>query len=383
MKILLVGEYSRLHNSLKEGLIELGHEVTLISTGDYFKKFPSDLLLKQKFNTGFLKKIKVGIYKLTKTDITSLSILRQFYKYSDRLKSFDIVQLINEDSFSVSAKAGKKIIEFLKKNNSNLFLLSCGTDYSSVSFAMDKKIRYSILTPFLEGRISEKEFISALKYLKPEYVDLHHYLFENIQGVIASDMDYHIPLLRNPKYLGLIPNPINISKLPYIPMEFDGIIRIFHGINRVNYLKKGNDFFEKALKIIQQKYPEKVEVMTVENIPYDEYIRKYNTAHILLDQVYSFDQGYNALEAMAKGKVVFTGAEKEFLEFYNLKKDEVCINALPDVDDLVKKLEDLILNPEKIESISRAARAFIEREHDYKKIAQKYLDSWSDTKKEV
>src|SRR5690606_17150010 len=100
-------------------------------------------------------------------------------------------------------------------------------------------------------------------------------------------------------------------------------------------------------------------------------------------QVYSFDQGYNALEAMAKGKVVFTGAEKEFLEFYNLKKDEVCINALPDVDDLVKKLEDLILNPEKIESISRAARAFIEREHDYKKIAQKYLDSWSDAKKEV
>lgn len=42
MKILLIGEYSRLHNSLKEGLQHLGHDVTLISTGDGMKQFPSD-----------------------------------------------------------------------------------------------------------------------------------------------------------------------------------------------------------------------------------------------------------------------------------------------------------------------------------------------------
>lgn len=42
MKILLVGEYSRLHNSLKEGLEILHHEVTIIGTGDSFKQFPVD-----------------------------------------------------------------------------------------------------------------------------------------------------------------------------------------------------------------------------------------------------------------------------------------------------------------------------------------------------
>ena len=61
MKILLVGEYSRLHNSLKEGLQALGHQVTLISTGDDFKKFDSDILLNKKYNAGVSKKIKVGI----------------------------------------------------------------------------------------------------------------------------------------------------------------------------------------------------------------------------------------------------------------------------------------------------------------------------------
>ena len=42
MKILLLGEYSGLFNSLKEGLVELGHNVTLISDGDGFKNYPSD-----------------------------------------------------------------------------------------------------------------------------------------------------------------------------------------------------------------------------------------------------------------------------------------------------------------------------------------------------
>ena len=32
-------------------------------------------------------------------------------------------------------------------------------------------------------------------------------------------------------------------------------------------------------------------------------------------------EGFNALEAMAKGKVVFTGAEKEWLDYHNLKED--------------------------------------------------------------
>jgi hypothetical protein len=70
MKILLVGEYSRLHNSLKEGLLVLGHEVTLISTGDYFKDFPSDIKIIQKYDRGIWQKLKVGIYKIFRKDLT-------------------------------------------------------------------------------------------------------------------------------------------------------------------------------------------------------------------------------------------------------------------------------------------------------------------------
>lgn len=377
MKILLVGEYSRLHNSLKEGLQALGHEVQIIGTGDFFKKLPVDMRLQRKYDTGLTKKIKVGIYKLFKIDITSRNLLKQFFAFNARLKNYDIVQLINESPLGMQAAEERKAIDFLKKHNKNIFLLSCGTDYTSVSFAMDKKIRYSIFTPLLENRISESFYTGALRFLKPEYKKLHQYLYnEVIQGVIASDMDYHIPLENNNKYLGLIPNPINTEKLAFQPIENLDKIVVFMGINRANYLLKGIDFFEKALEQIQEEFPDKVEVITAENLAYDVYIKQYDRAHILLDQVYSFDQGFNALEAMAKGKVVFTGAEREWRELYNYKEDEVCINALPDGDYLIEKLRWLIQNPEEIKRIGANARTYVEKDHDYIKVAKTYLRTW-------
>ena len=193
--------------------------------------------------------------------------------------------------------------------------------------------------------------------------------------VIASDYDYHMPLAGNSKYLGLIPNPINTSKLSVFELDTKGPIVIFMGINRTNYHSKGISYFEKAIAIIQQKFPKQVHIEIVENLPYAQYIEKYNNAHIILDQVFAYDQGYNALEAMAKAKVVFTGAESGFMEHYKLDSP-VAINALPDVDSLVLALEDLIKHPEKIKEIGMAAQNFVTQHHNYKKVAQLYLDTW-------
>src|SRR5690625_7619695 len=131
MRILLVGEYSRLHNSLKEGLIALGHEVVLISSGDFFKKYPADILLERKYDEGLAKKIKVGIYKLFKKDLTSLNILNQFFSQSEKLKNFDIVQLINESPLGIQPEEEKKAIKFLKKNIQKIIHMSCISNYNN------------------------------------------------------------------------------------------------------------------------------------------------------------------------------------------------------------------------------------------------------------
>ncbi|MGJ5642325.1 glycosyltransferase [Formosa sp. S-31] len=376
MKILLIGEYSRLHNSLKEGLEHLGHNVTIIGCGDYFKNYPVDIKLNLKYQSGFSQFIKRVIYKILKIDLTSLSIKHQVNQLKPKLTGYDVVQLINENAFSTIPNVEKTLLQFIFKNNKNVFLMSCGTDYTSVNFAINNGFRYSILTPYFEGKESKKAFWYALKFTSKPYEDLHNYIYKNIKGIIASDLDYHIPLLTTSKYLGLIPNPINTDTLKYTPLELSNKIIIFHGINTSKYYQKGNDFFDKALDLLKEKYSNKIEIIRTTDLPYEEYISVFNKAHIVLDQVYAYDQGFNALEAMAKGKVVFTGAEQEWLEYYNIKENTVAINALPDAQSIYKSLEWLITNPETLITISKNARTFVLEKHNYIQSAKHYLNVW-------
>lgn len=375
MRILLIGEYSRLHNSLKEGLEKLGNEVFILGFKDGFKNFPVDFPLEKKWDSSYLKKIKIALLKTTEFNISSYLTYCQFKKIKNNFIDFDVVQLINENCFFCDYFFEKKILKFLFKNNKKIFLLSCGDDYLNVKYYFENPQIKSGIQPYLAGKIKDKNFLGVLKFRKKSFKKIHNYIFDNINGIIASDFDYHSPLQNNPLYLGLIPNPININKLVFQPIAISDKIIIFHGINNESYFKKGNDYFEKALEIIQAKYSNKIDVISSRSIPYNQYIKLYDKAHIVLDQAYSCDQGYNALEAMAKGKVVFTGAEKAFVNHYKLT-ERVNINALPDVDYLVNELSYLIKNPDEIIAIGKRARAFIEKEHDYIKIAEQYLNVW-------
>ncbi|WP_179344020.1 glycosyltransferase [Winogradskyella ursingii] len=378
MKILLVGEYNRTHYNIKKGLQTLGHDVKVVSNTDGFKKVEVDLVISEGSNNRLLKLLyhfKLGfIHKY----ISSFLVKKQFRRHKEFLSGHDIVQFVNEAPFNVTLKSQIKLIDWLRKWNlsAKFFLLSCGLDYPSISYAYDKKFRYSILTPYFEGRIPKGHHAIGLRYLNNNYKQLHTYLYSIISGVIATDLDYHIPLIGHPKYMGMIPHAIDLSSLKFkLPSVKEKII-IFHGINNDNYFKKGNDHFDKALKIIESKYSNKIEIETVRNLPYIEYISRFDRSHILLDQVYAYDQGFNALEAMAMGKIVFTGAEIEWLDYYNVEEDTICINALPDAKEIAKKLEWLILNPNKIVEISEQAREFVALHHDHIKCSMSYLKKW-------
>jgi glycosyltransferase involved in cell wall biosynthesis len=376
MKILLLGEFSRLHNSLKEGLLELGHDVVIVGFNDGFKNYPVDYPIVRKWNSVFLRKFKYALHRITGFNLNSYFTYKQFQKNQSQFTGFDVVQLINENSFYCGYDYEKKILDYLFKHNKKVFLMSCGTDYLNVQFEFAHPEKKSIVQPYLAGKISDKDFANVLKFRKSEYKKLHDFIYQNIVGIIASDIDYDIPLQGDAKYLGMIPNPINVAKIKAVPLPALDKVVIFHGINSENYFKKGNDYFERSLEIIAKKYGDKVEIITTRSVPYAEYIESYNKAHIVLDMVYSFDQGFNALEAMAKGKVVFTGAETEFEQFYNLS-EKVNINAKPDVDYLVSELSRLIENPQEIAAIGARARAFVEREHHYIESAKKYLNTWN------
>lgn len=375
MRILLVGENSRLHNSLKEGLTRLNHDVTIVAGRDGFKNYEVDFPIEKRYQKGIKKLIKNVLYKIFGYDLESQNVKKQILQLKPKISNFDVVQFINESPFTCTPSVEKKIFDLINSWNKKSYLLSCGADHLSVKYAFEDMPRYSILTPYKNGKYQSSSSY-GLKFLNEEFRDLHHHIYNNIKGVIASDMDYHLPLQNHPKYLGLITNPINTDQLHFEELKIDDKIIIFHGINNNNYYRKGNDIFEKALAIISKNYADKVDLLTVRSLPYNDYIKAYNSAHILLDQVYAYDQGYNALEAMAKGKVVFTGAEQEWLTHYNIKEDTVAINALPNAEAIAEKLAWLIENPNKILEISRNARHFIETQHHYIKSAEQYLNAW-------
>jgi len=377
MKILLIGEYSNLHNSLKKGLLDMGHEVILLGTGDGFKKYDVDILIKSTiFENKFLKIIAKITDSIFRFSLNELEIYLKSKKIIKKLADFDVVQLINESPFNTSANLEIRLLKYIFKNNKKVFLLACGVDNKSVKYAYDKKFRYSILTPYLENNSLKKEYRHILKYLNSDYCKLSDYIEKNIQGIISSDLDYHIPYVNTKKYLGMIPNPIDIDSLNDDGNSDRKKIIILHAINSKNKLKKGNKYFEKSLTIIEAKYSNKVEIIRTIDKAYSDHIKNVKNCKILLDQVYAYDQGYNALEAMAMGKVVLTGAEKEWREHYNIVDDYVVINAMPNVSYLVEKLSWLIENPEKIKIISKNAREFILKYHDYKTITKKYLKAW-------
>ncbi|MFT4698680.1 MAG: glycosyltransferase involved in cell wall biosynthesis [Flavobacteriaceae bacterium] len=376
MRILLIGEYSRLHNSLKKGLVELGHEVTLVGTGDLFKNYPVDISIKPTLFSYrtiplFIRKV---FLRLIKRDLALWEIGYRFQKVLPKLKGYDVVQLINSHSIGTFPKKEKKLLKVLFQQNKNIFLMACGDDYPVIKHYLEGNERYHILTPHFESKGKIKaEF--ALKYMTTPYKDLFYFAYNHSKAVIPSDIDYKLPWASWNKVMTVIPNPILIPEY-YQPIEcLNRKIIIFLGINTLNYTKKGYQYFEEALNKLAEKHADKVDIRCTKNLPFNEYVHHLESCDILLDAIFQYDQGYNALEAMARGKVVFTGAEKEFEEHYQLK-NKVNINALPDVDSIYTELEQLILNPEKINEIGENARLFIEKEHNHKKVAEKYINTW-------
>ena len=374
--ILLIGEYSRLHNSLKEGLQKLGHHVILVSSGDGFKGYPADFSIEAKWcKFKIVHFFRQVLLKISGLDLQKLERGIRFYGLLGHFKNFDVVQLINETPIQTIKCFELFLLKKIFASNKKVFLLSCGVDYLSLQWMLANPTKKTILLPYFQDSTKRQLFDYVLEYGTTAHRKLHEVVYQNCAGIIASDIDYVLPLQGDKKFLGLIPNPINIEKLEVIDFEIGDKIVIFLGKNKWNALQKGTAYFEQALAMILKAFPNKVQVMVVENVPYQQYIKSYNEAHIVLDQMFGYDQGYNALEAMAKGKVVFTCAEKEFENQYALT-EKVAINAKPDVDYLVKELTFLIENPSELYRISANARAFITQHHNYLKISEKYLSTW-------
>lgn len=367
MKILLIGEYSRLHLTLAEGLGKMGFEVTVASDGDGFKNYERDIDLKRKSS---------GLKN------TALSLIHT-YKSFRHFKRYDIVQIINPCFTAQNININIQLYKYLRKNNPKVFLGAFGDDSFWLRACLTNEIlRYS---EFYNGK--KPINVDLRKRMEKKWLDNkteqhNRYIAETADGIIACLYEYYISYKNAyQEKLTYIPLPINTDLLPFTPIEnIPRQLLFLIGINKERSQIKGTDIMEKALLKLKKCYPEEVSIKRAESISHAEYNHKVLNSHIVLDQLYSYTPAMNALNAMAMGKIAVSGGEPEMYELLGEKQNHPVINVYPDENDVFNKLECLIKHKNNLPDLSANSRIFVEEHHSYKKIAKQYLSFWDSIK---
>lgn len=380
MKVLLVGEYSGVHTNLAKNLIAQGYDVTTVSDGDGYKNFPRDVDLAVSENGIFKSStVKNILYYLGVK-----GILSYFKKSAElkKLKDFDIVQLINPAPITAySSIANYMLLRKLKKNNGKFFLCALGDDYYWVKLCLSGKLKYSPLDKC--SIFTFKNYLFSLKYIYGiGYKQLNDYAVEISRKIIPGLTDYKNAYAWSGKVTEIIGIPIDQAQIIrtkniYESQSFirDGnVVNVFHGWQRGKDIRKGNDILDATMLSLKDKYPAGLTYEVVSGLPYDEYIKRFDSADIFLDQLYSYDRGVNAILGMANGKLVVSGFE-DFVVNDELIT-EIGINGSPQQEKLEKAIEELIKNHILRNSIINKSLLYVLDNHDPELIVRKYINEW-------
>lgn len=352
MKILLLGEFSYLHSSLKSGLEKLGHDVTLLSSGEGYKKIKGDITIDSMFTNKYLKEVE--------TRLKYLYWLPQF-------RGYDIVQYIQSWILPLPHAINILYLKFLKRFNGKVFLNISGGDAYVITYAL-ANLRYSAYS----AEIKAGKYDGTYKMLGYNEIKKSLRLSKLFNGIISSSYSYHIPYMGFKNYFGFIPMPIEIPSY-CLKNEILGKIKIFHGITRREI--KGTNFILKALEDISLKYPYDVEIQVVEKVSFADYHKLFESCNIFIDQASSYDYGMNALLALSRGKVVMSGCEKETNELVGGRCP--VINITPNSESIFYAIEELILKRENISIIGERGYYFVKEHHDHVKVASQYIHTWN------
>ena len=371
MKILLMGEYSNVHATLAEGLRKLGHHVTVLSNGDFWKNYPRDIDLVRKPG-------KLG----------GIMYMIKLYTIVHKLRGYDIVQLINPMFLELKAERIFPIYQYLRKHNKKVILGGFGMDYYWVSVCCkDKPLRYSDFNIGNKLRTNTDALKERKDWLGTEKGRLNQMIAEDCDGIITGLYEYWACYQPSfPQKTTFIPFPIKpqlitpgnsnshtyVENHQVIPLDIPKKVKLFIGINKSRSEYKGTDIMLKAAQAIAKKYPDKTELRIAENIPFAEYVKMMNGSDAILDQLYSYTPSMNPLEAMARGIICIGGGEPENYEIIHEDKLRPIINVLPNYESVYQKLEHLVLHPELVPLLKQQSIEYISKHHDYIKVAKRY-----------
>ena len=364
MKILLLGEASFVHSTLRKGFEDLGHNVTLVSAGCIWD-CPRDIDLTRDMRWGKLSGLKV-IWK----------ILINLHVFIGN----DIVQM--NDFHTIPLKLGwnKLFFKFIKRFNKNA-IRGCWGDDIVVFDAQAKGILAYSDTHIGNKAINveENKWRIEEQHL-PEFLSCCRYVNKHADAFAACLYEYYMYYNKDEyrSRLHYMPLPIEISDDKNIIVKGEHWpIKVLVGIQKRRDFIKGASIIGELVEKIAAEHPDKVVVNKVYDVPYIEYCKMLEEADVLVDQLYSYTPSMNSLAAMARGTVVIGGGEEEYYEFIGEKELRPIINVRPHEEEYnLKVLREALLTPGRISKMSCESTAFVRKHHDYMKVSRQYIEMY-------
>ncbi len=360
MKILLVGEYSNVHWTLAQGLRALGHEVTVASGGDSWKDYPRDIDLSHRL-----------------TPLGHIAFAWRLLRALPKLRGYDIVQLINPVFLEMRAEPHCLIFDYLRRHNGYVVLGAFGMDHYWTKVNRDlHPMRYSDFNIGDKVRTDAIAQADADIWIGTAAERLCRYVAYSAESIVAGLYEYWITykladdgaLKDKTTYI-----PFPIPQTNPVVSDREGLpIKIFVGISKNRSQYKGTDIMLSAAERLRQEYPDRVELLVAEGVPFAQYQSMMDGSDVILDQLYSYTPAMNALLAMSKGIICVGGGEPEHYDLLGEKELRPIVNVEPDEESVYQSLENLMLHPELVPKLKRESMEYVRRHHDVEKVAKEY-----------
>lgn len=365
-RILLLGDYSNCQRTLATGLRRQGFDVTLVSDGSGWMNCERDFSL-------YRHKGKIG---------GLLFYLDLRFRLHPLMKGYDIVSIHDPNFLKLRPQRLRFFLDRLKQENGALFLNAMSTDIPFLDMLEREESPLKYSEWFIDGKPNRMRIEREGEWNEwhtRELEDYQRYAYSKFDGAVATLYEYYLGLreaLPEDKifYGGL---PIDMSL--YEPVTYpDKIkkVRLFLGRDRNRKLLKGSDFLEEAAREVVKRYPDRAELILIENVPFRQFVKEMRNAHLVLDQIYSYTPATTALMAMAMGLNVVSGGEKDYYDFIGERDNHPIINAPISVGELTEVIEEIVLNPERFEERGIRGREFVRKHNDCEVVAQRYLKAW-------
>ena len=390
MKILLIGEASFLHNTLKKGLVERGHRVTTMSDGNGWHDAPRDIDLRRDGRWG-----KLG----------GLRVVWQLLRHLPQLCGNDVVQIHNYQFVPLMYRWNTLLLRFLKLTNRRVVKGCFGDDpqifrrqaqgvpaYSDTYWngqlqnadqhrdRIAEVIEHGAEASWRKTTHMADALVACLyeywlDYNEPPYAEKLHYIplpIECEEMVRWCDGEM-VKCVGNDPPSPSHPNDSQLSTL-------NSQLTPSHPLTILIGLQPKRDFMKGAMKIatfveeVARRHPGKMQIKYVEGVPYDEYMHLLAEADVLVDQLYSYTPSMNSLAAMARGTVVIGGGEEEYYEFIGEDTLRPIINVRPDVPDEenITAIERALFTDGMLERMAQESIQFVHKYHDYRLVAKQY-----------